>query len=137
MRTVCSLLILLIGLSVHAEDKKKTPPLSGSWTRTVGEYELSIIFQKDQTLLLKVRMDNGDGLDVIAKYTYEAKTLHGVVEKTMKIGGFPAEPSKGDKFSFKWEPQKETAELKDLEGDQTEGARPLLEGEWKKPKKDE
>ncbi len=61
--------------------------------------------------------------------------LKAKVVSVKEIGNPPAQPSVGDEFRFRWKVNGDTARLSDLEGENVEDAKSVVEGEYKKKKK--
>lgn len=108
-----------------AEDKEKF----STWVREADGVELKFeIGQKTA----KYHVTAGDnGCIVTSKLKIEKdKVTSEVVDVEVK-GNFPGAPKKGEKVTFKWVVKDDTATLSDLEGDNVDGAKGVIEGEYK------
>ncbi|QDU22005.1 hypothetical protein [Urbifossiella limnaea] len=115
-------------------DKKADGP-AGVWTREAGGLELKFDFTDAKAGSLKLTVMNGDN-GVVAGCKVEVKG--GVVTAQIKDveekGNFPNKPPVGFEFSFKWKAAGDTAELSDLQGDNIDNVKPVVEGEYKRVK---
>jgi major membrane immunogen (membrane-anchored lipoprotein) len=123
----------VLGFVATAEDDKKDPPIKGAWVKSEGE-SVSLDFKAKDKLIVTVTV--GDS-KVVATCTCEVDK-DGLVKATIKeVGGdAPEKPPVGYEFKFKFKVDKEkkTAKLSDFEGENADGARAIMEGEYK-PKK--
>lgn len=125
------LALALVGLgasSAPADDKEKVTV----WVREVGEVTLTFEIGKDTAKYIVAAGDNG--CTVTAKITKEKDVVTSEVTDVKVKGEFPGTPKKGDKVSFKWVEKGDTATLSDLTGEGTDGAKEVIEGEYKKRK---
>jgi hypothetical protein len=122
-----------LGFAATADDDKKDPPIKGAWQKAEGE-SVSLDFKSKDKLIVTVAV--GDN-KIVATCTYEADK-DGLVKGTIKevAGDAPEKPPVGYEFKFKFKVDKEkkTAKLSDFEGENADGARAIMEGEYK-PKK--
>ena len=124
-------LVALTGGSVAAEDKKDKDKAT-TWVREVGEITLTFEIGKDTA---KYTVAFGENAAIVtAKITRDKDVIKSEVTDVETKGNFPNPPKKGDKVSFKWVVKDDTAKLSDLEGDNADGAKDVVEGEYKKKK---
>jgi hypothetical protein len=96
----------------------------------VDSVELKFEIGKDTA---KYTVSSGEnGCTVTAKLTREKDVIKSEVTDVKVKGNFPGAPKKGDKVSFKWVVKGDKATLSDLEGDNVENAKAIIEGEYKK-----
>jgi hypothetical protein len=134
MRFAIGLTAVLLGGFAAAGDTKPAKP-TGTWVRENEGFEIKIEFAKDDTLM--VILTAGDnGLTVTSKYTIDADgRLKATITDVEKKNDFPALPKKGDEFSLRLKVDGDKATVSDFkghEGDDNEGARKMMEGEYKK-----
>src|SRR5437763_13448104 len=122
-------LVALTGGPVAAEDKDKDKV---TWVREVGEITLTFELGKDTAKYTVAYGENA--CTVTAKLTRDKDVLKSEVTDVEVKGNFPAAPKKGDKVSFKWVVKDDKATLSNLEGDGADGAKDVVEGEYKKQK---
>ena len=128
-------LAALISLTslVSAEDKKEDKPkeLTGSYTRSAGDFKLTITFEKNSTVTFEMFSDADNGMILEGKATVVKDKVSVETTKFTKKGNFPIEKEKGYKYSFKAEIKEKAAFFTDFEGDgiDTE-AKNLIEGEY-------
>jgi len=120
-------LVGLTGNSVAAEEKDKT-----TWVREVGEITLTFEIGKDTAKYTVAFGENA--CTVTAKLTRDKDLIKSEVTDVEVKGNFPNPPKKGDKVSFKWVEKDDKATVSELEGDNVEGAKEVVEGEYKKKK---
>jgi hypothetical protein len=123
-------LVALTGGSVAADDKDKDK--ATSWVREVGEVTLTFEIGKDTAKYTVAFGENG--CTITAKLTRDKDVIKSEVTGVEVKGNFPNPPKKGDKLSFKWVVKDDKAKLSELEGDNVEGAKDVVEGEYKKKK---
>jgi hypothetical protein len=124
-------LAVLTGGSVAAEDKKDKDKVT-TWVREVGDVVLTFEMGKDTA---KYTVAAGENAAIVsAKLTREKDVIKSEVTDVEIKGNFPGAPKKGDKVSFKWVVKDDTATLSNLEGDGADGAKDVVEGEYKKKK---
>ena len=127
----CALaLVALTGGSVAAEEKDKDK--ATAWVREVGEITLTFEIGKD-TAKYTVSF-GGNGVTVNAKITRDKDVIKSEVTDVEVKGNFPNPPKKGDKLSFKWVVKDDKAKLSELDGDNVEGAKDVVEGEFAEKK---
>lgn len=127
---VAVLALAAFGLGpVVAEDKKdKDKPTT--WVREVGEVALKFEIGKETA---KYHVFSGDnGVILSAKLKWDKDTVTSEITDVEVKGNFPGAPKKGEKVTFKWVVKDNTATLSDLTGDGADGAKDLVEGEYKK-----
>jgi hypothetical protein len=125
-----ALALLALAGPVSAEDKKDEKRTT--WTREVGDVTLKFEMGKDTAKYHVFAGENG--CVISAKITTEKNVVSSEVTGVEVKGNFPGAPKKGEKISFKWEVKDGVATLSDLKGDNTEGAKDVVEGEYKKKK---
>jgi hypothetical protein len=126
--------LTLLALAAHpaaAEDKKDKDKAT-VWTREVNGIDLKFEIGKTTA---KYHVFSGDnGCIVSAKLTVEKDVITSEVTDVEVKGNFPGAPKKGEKVSFKWVVKGDTATLSDFKGDGADGAKDVVEGEYKKQK---
>ena len=124
-------LAVFAGGPVAAEDKKdKEKEKLTVWVREVGEITLTFEMGKETA---KYTVAAGENAAIItAKITRDKDTIKSEVTDVEVKGNFPNPPKKGEKVTFKWVVKDDKATLSDLTGDNTEGAKDVVEGEYKK-----
>jgi hypothetical protein len=125
--------LALTGLPAWAEEKKDPKGPTGTWARKDGELRLE--FADQETLRLQPHGDKAE-FTVVCGYTHKdgvvkakIKELEGkaeILEKAKNV--LPV----GKEFSFAWKAKDDTATLEDLKGENTDGLKAHLEGEFKK-----
>jgi hypothetical protein len=120
-------LLALAAGPVAAEEKKDAVT---TWTRESGDVTLTFEIGKDTAKYTVAAGDNS--FTVTAKVTREKDVIKNEVTDVAVKGNFPNAPKKGDKVSFKWVVKGDKATLSDLEGDGADGAKGVVEGEYKK-----
>jgi len=117
--------------TVAAEDKKdKEKDKPTVWVKEVGEVVLKFEIGKDTA---KYNVFTGDnGVIVTAKLKWEKDVVTSEVTEVEVKGNFPGAPKKGDKVKYKWVVKGDTATLSDFSGDGADGAKDVIEGEYKK-----
>lgn len=124
-------LAALAGGSTAAEDKKDKEKAT-AWVREVGDITLTFEIGKDTA---KYTVASGENAAIItAKLTREKDLIKSEVTNVEIKGNFPGGPKKGEKVSFKWVVKGDTATLSEFEGDGADGAKDVVEGEYKKKK---
>ena len=126
-----------LGFAAAADDDKdkKEQPIKGAWVRSEGE-SVTVDFKSKDKLTVTVAV--GDN-KIVATCKYEADK-DGLVKGTISevAGDAPEKPPVGYEFKFKFKVDKEkkTAKLSDFEGENADGARAIMEGEYKPKKSD-
>jgi hypothetical protein len=128
--------LAVLALAAHpvgaADEKKDAKDKATVWTREANGVDLKFEIGKDTA---KYHVFHGDdGCIVTSKIKVEKDLVTSEVTDVEVKGNFPGAPKKGDKLSFKWVVKGDTATLSDLTGDNTEGAKDVVEGEYKKKK---
>lgn len=124
-------LVALSGGSAPAEDKKDKDKAT-TWVREVGDLTLKFEMGKDTA---KYHVTAGDnGCVITSKVKWDKDTVTSEVTAVEVMGNFPAAPKKGDKITFKWVVKGDTATLSELTGEGADGAKDVVEGEYKKKK---
>jgi hypothetical protein len=135
------LLSALLGLALlgtaFADDKKddkkddKAPAVTGKWVREADGFEMAFTFKKDTLVLDATAGDHG--VVVTASYKADAEGKYACeITDVKEKGTFPTKPEKGTKFSFKFKAKDKVATLSDFELPDADGARAVVEGEYKK-----
>lgn len=124
-------LVALNGAPGAAEDKKDKEKLV-AFVRESGDVKLLFEMGKETA---KYTITAGENECVLtAKLKWEKDTVTSEVTEVTVKGNFPGAPKKGEKVTFKWVVKGDTATLSDLTGDNVDGAKDLVEGEYKKKK---
>ena len=88
-------LAALISLTslVSAEDKKEDKPkeLTGSYTRSAGDFKLTITFEKNSTVTFEMFSDADNGMILEGKATVVKDKVSVETTKFTKKGNFPIE----------------------------------------------
>jgi hypothetical protein len=131
---------LVVGLSGFAaaqEKKADAPTLSGRWVKEAEAVELTMKFTKDTLTTVAKAGDNS--ITVTSKYTVDKEgKVKAEVTEVKETGTFEPKPEKGTKFTFtfKIDEKAKTAKLSDFEMPGVEGARDVVDGEYKAKKDD-
>jgi hypothetical protein len=135
-----ALALALTGVAAAQEkkdEKKDTPTLSGRWIKEADGFELAMKFDKETYTTTVKAGDNS--IVVTSKYTVDKDgKVTAEVTETKETGSFPTKPEKGTKFTFtfKIDEKAKTAKLSDFEMPGAEGAKDVVEGEYKEKKDD-
>jgi hypothetical protein len=123
-------LVALTSGFATAEDKKDEK--ATAWVREVGDVTLTFEMGKDTA---KYTVAFGENAAIItAKLKWDKDTVTSEITDVEIKGNFPNAPKKGEKVKFKWVVKDDVATLSDLTGDNTEGSKDVVEGEYKKKK---
>ena len=125
--------VSLAGLA-FADDKKaddKAPALSGKWVRETDDFKLEFGFDKDKMTIVVVSGENGLTVTFDYKVDKDGKVTAEVTDVKEK-GAFPTKPEKGSKISFTIKVTDKTAKISDFVVPDGEGAKAVVEGEYKK-----
>ena len=117
-----------------ADDKKaddKAPALSGKWVRETDDFKLEFGFDKDKMTIVVVSGENGLTVTFDYKVDKDGKVTAEVTDVKEK-GAFPTKPEKGSKISFTIKVTDKTAKISDFVVPDGEGAKAVVEGEYKK-----
>ena len=117
-----------------ADDKKaddKVPALSGKWVRDTDDFKLEFSFEKEKMTIVVVSGENGLTVTFDYKVDKDGKVTAEVTDVKEK-GAFPTKPEKGSKLTFKIKVTDKTATISDFEGPDGDGAKAVVEGEYKK-----
>jgi len=133
---ISTALMLTFATVVVAEDAAVVAP-KGAFTKTAGDFEITWTFKKDKQLgFTMTNTGSKDALKITADYTI---TKEGKVEMTVAkaetVGDFPVSPPKGTKYGFTVAMKDKKLVLSDLTGEEVEGAKDVVEGEYE-PAKD-
>ena len=137
MTRFCAALLAATALvfAAAADDDKKDPPVKGTWVKTDGDAVTLEFKSKDKLVVTVTAGDN----KIVATCKYEADK-DGLVKGSITevAGDAPEKPPVGYEFKFKFKVDKEkkTAKLSDFEGENADGARAVMEGEYKPKKSD-
>jgi len=133
---VAALVIGSVGLAEDKKDDKEKPKLSGTWVREVEGFEVKFQFPKAEEMKITV-MNGANGAVVKCKYTLDKDgVLKGTVTDVEEKGEFPAKPAKGFEFEFKFKVDGKKAKLSDFKGENADGAKPVIEGDYDQKKDD-
>jgi hypothetical protein len=122
--------LLLAGLTAQGADEKGRPV--GKWERSSGDTKIVFDIAADN-MKVAISDSSGNSIKVEASYTVKDGVLSGVVKKVEKVG-VDAGPNEGDKFSFAFKVEKDQLTISDLKGPESEEAKNLVQGEYKKVK---
>jgi hypothetical protein len=125
--------VSLAGLS-FADDKKaddKAPTLSGKWVRDTDDFKLEFGFEKDKLTIVVLSGENGLTVTLDYKVDKDGKVTAEVTDVKEK-GAFPTKPEKGSKLTFTFKAGDKTAKITDFEAPEGDGAKAIVEGEYKK-----
>jgi hypothetical protein len=132
-----AMVVTVAGFAAAQEKKDDTPTLSGRWVKESGDFELAMKFDKE-TYTTTVK--SGDSSIVVtSKYTVDKDgKVKAEVTEVKETGSFPQKPEKGTKFTFtfKIDGKAKTAKLSDFEMPGAEGAKDVVEGDYKEKKAD-
>ena len=130
--TVAGALLALVGLRATAEDKKADmPAVSGTWAKKEGQLKIEFVDKE----LLKFYPHGSNEFIIVCKYSVgkdgavksKVTELEGKAEiKEKGKGRFPA----GMEINFTFTVKGDSALLDDLKGENTEGLKSHLEGEF-------
>ena len=123
-------LLGLCAVPAPADEKDKDKDKVTVWTREVGEVKLRFEIGKDTAKYTVTAGENG--CTATAKIKIEKDVVSSEVTDVEVKGNFPNAPKKGDKVSFKWVVKDDKATLSNLEGDNVDSAKDVVEGEYKK-----
>jgi len=130
-----AVVVVVVAFSATAEDKKETPVLKGSWSKSVEGAELTFKFAAKDKLIVVVEADGKKcTLTCESSTDKEGKISAKVTEVDKK--DFPDPPKVGYKFAFKFKIEKDTAKLSDFEADNADQVKAIVEGEYKMKKDD-
>ena len=102
-----------------------------------GDFELAMKFDKE-TYTTTVKAGDSS-IVVTSKYTVDKDgKVKAEVTEVKETGSFPQKPEKGTKFTFtfKIDGKAKTAKLSDFEMPGAEGAKDVVEGDYKEKKAD-
>lgn len=137
MKTVFAA-VLALGLvsTALADDKKDAPKLAGTWVREADGIELAFQFVGDDVVKVSV-MAGDNGIVSTCKYTVSTDgVISAKITDVKEKGTFPSKPPVGLEFKCKFKIDGKTAKLTDFESEKAEGAKDVLEGEYKAKKAD-
>jgi hypothetical protein len=123
-------LAVFAGGPVAAEDKKEEKRTT--WVKEAGEVTLTFEMGKETA---KYTVTIGENAAILkAKLKWDKDTVTSEITDVEVKGNFPNAPKKGEKVTFKWVVKDDKATLSEMTGDNAEGAKDLVEGEYKKKK---
>lgn len=130
----CLSIVAVAGLG-YADDKKdekkESPALSGKWIREAEGFSLTFGFEKEKLTLDVTAGENG--LIVTCSYKMDKDgVVTAEVTDVKEKGNFPTKPEKGTKIKFKIKADDKKATVSDFEAPDAEGAKAVVEGEYKK-----
>jgi hypothetical protein len=124
--------VLLVGLNVSADEGKEGNSLKGSWEKKAGETKF--VFSDKEVMKIYPHGDKFE-LAIVCKYTMEKD---GRIK--VKVTDLDAKDELKDKvknvvpvgleFNFKYEIKNDTVTLDDLKGENIEGLKSHIEGEY-------
>lgn len=112
------------------DDKKDAKTLSGTWIREADGFDLSFKFEKEKLTLVVNTGDNGLTIGLTYKVDKDGKVT-AEIQDVKEKGTFPTKPEKGTKISFVFKVDGKKAKLSDFDAHDAEGAKPIVEGEYK------
>lgn len=120
-----------------ADDTKDTPKLSGAWVREAdGGVQITLHFKSKDELAATAKLGDAT-IDAQCKYAVEKDgTVKVTVTSLSTKGELPEKPSVGLMFEFKFTIDGKTATLSDFKIADMEGAKEVMEGEYKAKKLD-
>lgn len=131
--------LLAIGLTTigsAAPNKDEAPKLKGIWTRDADGIEVSFHFESAEKCKVTV-MAGDNGIVATCKYSVgKDGVISAKITDVKEKGSFPAKPAVGLEFKCKFTIDGKTAKLTDFEAEKAEGAKDVLEGEYKPKKAD-
>jgi hypothetical protein len=135
LRLLAGLMVVVFAGFVTADDKKdekkQTPAHMGKWTRESDNFNLVFGFEKEKMTLDVSVGDNG--LTVTCSYKIDKDgVVSAEVTDVKEKGNFPTKPEKGTKIKFKLKVDDKKATISDFEVPDGEGAKAVVEGEYKK-----
>jgi hypothetical protein len=117
-----------------ARDKKADGP-AGVWSREAGGLELKFDFTDAKKGRMKVTLLAGDnGVVLGCKLEVKDGVVRGEIKDVEERGNFPNRPPVGLEFKFKWKATGDTAELSELQGENIDNVKPVVEGEYRRVK---
>ena len=113
------------------DEKKDAPAMSGKWVREAEGFSLTFGFEKEKLTLDVTAGENG--LIVICTFKMDkVGVVTAEVTDVKEKGNFPTKPEKGTKIKFKMKVDGQKATVSDFEAPDAEGAKAVIEGEYKK-----
>lgn len=132
---LAALAVAALALAAPAEDKKKDQPLTGNWVRESDSGTVTILFKSRDRLIVTVEPKDGGKITAANKYEADKDgNVKGTVKEVTSDGD--NKPPVGLEFKFKFKITGDKATLSDFEADNGEGAKAILEGDYKKKKAD-
>lgn len=113
---------------------EKKAEYKGTWTKEGDGIDIQVKFVKDKAVEVVV-MAGDNGIKILSDYTVNKSGLiTAKANKIEEIGSFPQVPPKGFTFKFKFKIADGTATMSDFEAADAEGAKDIMEGEYKAKK---
>jgi hypothetical protein len=129
-RLFAGALAVAVALGSAAAEDKKDNDKPTTWVKEVGNLVLKFEIGKETA---KYHVFNGnDGVTLTAKLKWDKDKVTSEITDVEVQGNFPNPPKKGEKVTFKWVVKGDTATLSDFAGDGADGAKDVVEGEYKK-----
>lgn len=138
MRTLIACLVFgLVAPFATAADKVDAKTLNGSWKREADGLDINFRFSEKGKLQFSIKVGD-EGMMFSADYKVADD---GVVTITIlnskEKGDAIAAPAKGASYGFKFKVEGDKAILSDLVGDNVEGAKDVIEGDYERAKQEE
>lgn len=134
LRLLAAFAAVSLASLAFADDKKadeKAPALSGKWVRETDDFKLEFGFEKDKLTIVVLSGENGLTVTTDYKVDKDGKVTAEVTD-TKEKGSFPTKPEKGTKITFTFKASDKTAKITDFEAPEGDGAKAIVEGEYKK-----
>ena len=128
---------LAVASAAPADDAKHAPKLSGAWVREAdGGVEITLNFKSKDELAATAKLGDAT-IDAGCKYAVEKDgTVKVTVTSISTKGELPEKPAPGLMFEFKFKIDGKTATLSEFKLADMEGAKEVMEGEYKAKKLD-
>jgi hypothetical protein len=128
---IVGLLALFAGSAAAVAADAPAKPV-GTWTRNLGENSIKFDIKADN---LAVTLTDGskNTLQIDCSYTIKDGVLSLTVKKVERKG-IDGGPGEGDTFSFRFKVDKDKLTISDLKGTDSDEAKQLVEGDYKKEK---
>ncbi|HZT80821.1 MAG TPA: hypothetical protein VFA26_11385 [Gemmataceae bacterium] len=132
-----ALAVVWVGTSAPAaQDKDKAARPVGVWTRSADDHKITFDIRKDDKLF--VTLNQGERV-VKVEATYKVGKDNQLTMKVTKVElkGVDNGPSEGQEFSFRFKVVDGTMTVSDLKGTDSEEAKNVVQGEYKRVVKKE
>lgn len=128
-----STIALVLAVPAIAADKVDAKKLKGTWVREVDGNKLTFVFKDDKAMEAHLMPSGADKAAVVKCEIQIDKDgkLTGKITEVEK-NGIENAPPVGEEFSFKIKVGKETLTVSDFKGPGEDGAKQIVEGEYKK-----